>query len=309
MIIDYSDKVYYKLGQRKGKVFSLIRFVYRVFFSFFIETYLRIFPSKITELPPPPSHRADALIVSITSFPLRIGKIWIVIECILRQKMLPNKIVLTLAKSQFENDFDDLPKSLAKYIDNKLLTIDFVDDDIRSHKKYFYTFQNYNDHLVVLLDDDIIYPSTILNDLYSLHKIYPDQIIAHRCYNVSHKKHGQISPYNSWKYSRLANEPLATLFHTSGAGTLYRPSWFDSELYNAEIIKKLCMYADDVWLNVHAQRNSIKTIKTTYNSLMLPIMRRQDVKLKTVNKEENGNDIQLKNLAEYYNLRENQLFN
>src|SRR5690606_35475441 len=139
MIIDYLDKIYFRLGQRKGKFFSLVRFLYRFFFSFFIEYYLKLFPSKIKSLPI--SYGEDFLIVSLTTFPLRIGKIWIVIECILRQKLPPNKLVLTLAKSQFKNGFADLPKSTLKYLEKKLLTVDFVDDDIRSHKKYHYVFK------------------------------------------------------------------------------------------------------------------------------------------------------------------------
>jgi len=257
----------------------------------------------------PPKEGEKALIVSLTSFPLRIGKIWMVVECILRQKMLPNKIVLTLSKSQFPNDLRDLPTRLVRFAEKRILTIEFVEEDLRSHKKYYYTFQKYKNDIVVLLDDDIIYPSTLLSDLYSYHIKNPDCIIAHRCYDVSKETGSKISPYKKWNYSRDYGVPLGKLFHTSGAGTLYVPRWFDSELFNEDVFKELCMYADDVWLNIHAQRNSIKTVKTSYNSLLLPVLRYKDIKLKSFNREGEGNDLQLKNLVDYYGLEDQKLFN
>ena len=305
MFIDFSDRIYTRLGNYKGKFYSLLRLSFRVLFSYFAEIYFLLFPSNLVRLP---EVDEEELIVSLTSFPLRIAKVWIVVECLLRQSLLPNKIILTLAKSQFPNQKADLPRNLKRYINRNQLTVLFVDDDLRSHKKYFYSFQESPEAAIVLVDDDIFYPSNILQDLYVLHKKYPKTIIAHRSYDVKRNFKGNLCPYNDWKYSRSYELPLKNVFHTSGAGTLYKPKWFDRELFNVQLIKSLCFNADDVWLNIHAQRCDIPTVKTSYNSLLLPVVRVKDVKLKSLNKDENLNDMQIKNVIEYYNLNQDKVF-
>ena len=48
--------------------------------------------------------KKENIIVSLTTFPERINKTWIVVESILRQTKPPKKIVLTLSKRQFSSE-------------------------------------------------------------------------------------------------------------------------------------------------------------------------------------------------------------
>lgn len=57
-------------------------------------------------------HRRPRIIVSMTSYPARINTVHLAIRSLLAQKVLPDKIVLWLCKSDFPNREADLPQSL-----------------------------------------------------------------------------------------------------------------------------------------------------------------------------------------------------
>ncbi|WP_090677557.1 glycosyltransferase [Myroides guanonis] len=256
-----------------------------------------------------PKNDGLEIIVSITSFPQRIPKIWLVIECILKQKSLPNKIILWLSKGQFPNEMEDLPRSLTKYVESNVLEIVFLDEDIRSHKKYYYAFQKFPKDVIITLDDDIYYPSNIISDLLKTHKKHPNTICCHRAHTVTKNKNNKLESYTLWEKNYGKFGPSFKIFHTSGGGTLYKKEMFNEEVLNKEVFKKLSFYADDVWLNIMAQLSGTKTIKTNYFSNLIPIYDKKAIfKLSVENLGKNGNDIQLKNLIKYYEINEDKVF-
>ena len=56
--------------------------------------------------------REKKVIVSFTSYPKRIGDVWLVAETLLRQSCKPDKVILWLADSQFPGGLADLPPRL-----------------------------------------------------------------------------------------------------------------------------------------------------------------------------------------------------
>ena len=55
--------------------------------------------------------RKENIIVSLTSYPKRIGTVWLTIETLLRQSVKPDEIILWLAQEQFKS-IDVLPREL-----------------------------------------------------------------------------------------------------------------------------------------------------------------------------------------------------
>ena len=117
--------------------------------------------------------RKERIIVSLTSYPKRIGEVWITIETLLRQTVKPDMIILWLADTQF-NGIESLPKKLID-LQKSGLTIRFC-KDLKSHKKYFYTMQEYPEDLIILVDDDMFYPYDMIEKLLKLHYEYPQDI-------------------------------------------------------------------------------------------------------------------------------------
>ncbi|MDM1517657.1 hypothetical protein HX089_14865 [Myroides odoratimimus] len=299
MLIEFLDKIYSSLRKR-NKVQSLLRFCIRKISNFLLPHYFKI-SRKDLILP------ENDIIVSFTTFPQRIDKVWLVLECMLRQDLLPNMIILWLSDNQFPNKEADLPDNLKYYLKNNLLIVKFVTEDLRSHKKYFYTLQKYPKSKIVVIDDDIFYPKTIISDLIKLHDKYPKTICCHRAHKVVFGELGELLPYKKWKKQYYKNEPSFNLFHTSGGGTLYMKEFFDENLFDKEVFKKFCFLADDVWLNLIAQKSGTKTVKSNYFSNLIPIENNSE-KLSKRNVSQGGNDQQISAVINYYNLSKNEIF-
>lgn len=235
----------------------------------------------------------EGVIVSLTSFPERIEKIWIVVECLFRQTIRPSKVVLTLSKLQFNSEAD-LPKKLLEQ-KKRGLEILWTDDDIRSHKKYYYVMQKYPKSIVVTVDDDFFYESTMLEKLLEFHEIYPDCVVC----NLAALKVG--NEYSDWKnLFFLKVEPCSNIMQYGGSGVLYPPNCLYKDAFDKDIFLDICPLADDIWLNYMTILKGTKIVKTDYPYYLVPIIFKKNKELYRVNVDENFNNIQINNLNTKY---------
>ena len=134
-MIDFFIRIYSSI-ENKNPFLSRIKFygtqrtIIKLLANIFVPIYLKTSKCKSHKLA---NNQKSDLIVSLTTFPARIDKMWIIIECMLRQSYKPDKIILWLSKEQF-NNLGILPKSLLK-LRNRGLEIELCDGDLRSHKK------------------------------------------------------------------------------------------------------------------------------------------------------------------------------
>lgn len=197
--------------------------------------------------------KSKQIIVSVTSYPARIRSVALALETIYEQTRKPDKVVLWLAASQFPNRDDDLPKELLKLVSGKGLEIQWCDDDLKPHKKYFYAFQRYPDALVITIDDDILYPPQRIENLYLSYLLHPYAVAAARAHLIAISEAGTILPYKLWpqEIDAYVNKPSLQLCATGCGGVLYPTTLFSKVrecLLDKEIIKRSCLYADDLWL-------------------------------------------------------------
>ena len=240
--------------------------------------------------------REETYIVSLTSIPSRINDIWITIETILRQSFKPDKIILWLAEEQFPDR--KLPDSLIR-LQERGLTIDFC-EDLRSHKKYYYSLIGFPESNVITFDDDLYFPKDLLKNVVELHNAFPDMIATNRAHKITVRK-GKINPYRRWKHDVTDTTPSHLLVATGGAGTLYPPGAFQEETFNQELIKKLCFYADDLWLKMMELLNDRMVVTNKrYNKDLPSVGSTQNQKLVSFNVLSGGNDIQFNNLLSHF---------
>ena len=235
-------------------------------------------------------------VISLTSFPKRINNVWIVIECLLRQTISPDMIVLWLSIEQFPNQYDDLPANL-KNIQSDIVKIRFVEGDIRSHKKYYYAFKEYPNDYVITVDDDIFYPSYMIEELLRAKEKYGDAVIGRYCLVMKYRENGTPLAYNSWADDYEVNTLDA--FLGTGGGTLFEPSKLYKDALNVELATKLAPLADDVWLNAMIRLAKLP-IKIISKELLMPIITKRDQRLTQMNVYENKNDKQIDAVSKYY---------
>ena len=225
------------------------------------------------------------IIVSLTSFPARIEYVWLTVETLKRQSLKPQKILLYLSKEQFPELEKSLPENL-KAEQDELFQIVFVDDDLRSHKKYYYAFRDYPEMNVVTFDDDVFYESHTLEELYNAHKRFKDCVICGRACTIA-----PMREYNSWPRTKEKYVPLNGILQIGISGVLYPPHCYSSLIFDVQAIKECCPKADDIWLNYMCRVKGSKIVMIDGYVDNIPIQIRGDETLYSDNIDENFEQI------------------
>jgi hypothetical protein len=240
------------------------------------------------------------VIVSLTSFPGRVQDVWIVIECLFRQTFKADKIILWLSESQFNGI--ELPQRL---LDQKKrgLEIRFVEDDLKSHKKYIYALNEYKNDYVITVDDDLYYDNQLIENLIELKKKYPMALPTNRAHLIQFELDNKISNYSNWHHNYAIEQLSFMLVPTGGFGTLYEYNQLNNTFDNLNLIKDLVPHADDLWLKVQSLIKNVNIITNAkYNKDPITIKSSQLEKLVSTNVLNGGNDEQLKGILKYFNL-------
>lgn len=250
------------------------------------------------------SNQPLPLIVSLTSHGKRVQDVYLTIESLLQQSHKPDKIVLWLSAQDF--DHDDLPATLRLQM-RRGLEVEFVEEDLGPYTKFYYALKKYPDSLILTVDDDILYPADIVDELYRAYLKQPDMIHCGRAHEMAVDERGEFTPYKSWFRSSQEQKVSLLLFPTGVGGVLYFPGCFDPEIFNKEAFEKLAPRADDIWLkamslkkgtmcHVLEGRGDWMCRFPTLNGSQGVSLKRQNKKLRT------GNDSQLKAVFEKYGL-------
>lgn len=272
------------------KLSSLWRHIVRYFGKYLIMGYYKLSSGGKTNN----TNNGSRIIISLTSFPARINQLWVVIESLLRQNTRPNKIILWLSKSQFT--WNSIPSSLIR-LQDKGLEINLVDGDIRSHKKYYYAFKEYPNDYVILVDDDIIYPTTLVTEL--LKDFSPQKVHCSYGSVITFDKDGNMQPYENWSpQTGLYNRD--NFFFGSGGGTILVPASLPQDMMNLDEILGLCPLADDIWLNAMCRRSNLKILKVRDGSIFPLYAANETPTLSKKNIQESMNDVQLKKVSMRY---------
>lgn len=238
-------------------------------------------------------------IVSLASYSKRIHTLHICLKSIFSQTLLPKKVFLYLDSSVSPAN---VPKEVLAYI-KMGLEIVFVSNDIASHNKYYYTFQNFPDDVVITVDDDVVYDKCTFANLIRAHQEYPGVVCATRVTCMMFDDKQNILPYNNWisEYDKLCY-PSRRLLAVGVGGILYPKHIFMAETFDKVQIMRLALTADDLWLKVMELKNNISVVWTgQLPQHPTPIPGTREAGL-WCNLNKYKNDEYIKKLVDYYNL-------
>jgi hypothetical protein len=299
----------------------MFSFIYRLYFfkfrSGFIDNYYNriiIFISNLVlplvfrldrrkkySLNPAPANQDIQYIVSLTTFPARIRKVWLTIESILRQSEKPDKILLWLYEGEF-NGKQSLPANLLE-LEKRGLDIRFCDANLMPHKKYFYTMQEYPDAYVITIDDDFFFSPNLLSKLKDFHSRYPESIICPIAKKIS-ICNKTVEPYYKWVYCNSNSEPTNNNLTMGGGGTFFPPKALHEEVFSIELLIQYALVADDLWLKIMSVKNGTKVVSIAgeFPRFFIPIKNIRDEKLMDTNILEGNNDKVIASLLEHYQI-------
>ena len=122
------------------------------------------------------------IIISFTTIPSRIDKIYLIIENLQKQTLLPDKIILNIPKKsiRFNTDYI-IPESLLIFKEKiSNFEIKFVDEDYGPATKLLPCLQEYtsNDDIIITIDDDVLLENHVIEELIEYHKKYPNNVLG-----------------------------------------------------------------------------------------------------------------------------------
>lgn len=208
--------------------------------------------------------RNPQIIVSLTSFPARINIVHKAINCLLRQTLKPDKLILWLGYNQFPQKEEDLPETLLK-LKEYGLEIRWC-EDLKSYKKLIPTLKEYPNDIIVTADDDLYYQEDWLESLHNEYLKNPENIYTRRATGIF--KIGNffriIPHYDNTNFRACYNNQIM-----GGAGTLYPPNSLNKDILNVEKIKNLIPTYDDIYFWAMAITNNTKIGLVKNNDLNL----------------------------------------
>jgi hypothetical protein len=251
--------------------------------------------------------RSERIIVSLTSFPARFEKLHLVIRSMLMQTMKPDEIILYLDDDVVVNSneiVEELPGSL-KNMQRFGLDIQKRSGRIKPHKKYYYAVKEHPEEIIITIDDDIMYPLNLIEELYKTHIQFPNCVVATRAHRIRFQEDGSSYPYNEWQWAySKKNRPAMDLLATGCGGVLYPPHCMNEELLNIDLLLELSPTADDLWLKIMQVLNGTKVVVTdkSLRKKRGTVAGTQVITLNDKNVHKNMNDVFWNNLIKHYGL-------
>ncbi len=257
------------------------------------------------------SHKPE-LIVSFTSYPKRISQVFYTAYSLLTQTHKPDKVILWLSSDEFPNKKRDLPNSLLSF-QRFGLEIAFVEGNLKSYKKIVYALDKYRDCVIVIADDDALYPNDWLEKLFLAYTNNPSCIHCNQANRIGLDSNNSLLPYVQWRNVNSADmgtknddvvcsEPSFIHLANGLGGVLYPPNCLYRDVLDSSLFMSLCPLGDDIWLWAMAllQGTKIHVIEDNYKDIFITDWTTQDSALWRTNCDEGYNDVQLKNVIAKY---------
>lgn len=122
----------------------------------------------------------DRIIISMTTWSGRIKNLPIILDAVMANTKLPDKIVINVSIEDFPNGYESFPKevmvSINKY--KSILDIHWLKHNTKVWKKLIPTLLRYNsdNDIIISIDDDFKYPNDFIETLYNDYVRYGKKI-------------------------------------------------------------------------------------------------------------------------------------
>jgi hypothetical protein len=206
--------------------------------------------------------RDGGLVVSMSTIPSRIDFILPAIRSLFDQTLRPSRVILALPPhSSRENRPYRIPDSLRAL---EGLTIIDAERDWGPATKLLAAlrlYRNVPNQRLVFVDDDNIYPRTLLETMARHAEQRPDAAIAMRGWQVPSSLHFKDVDV---VFGSAIGSPLRVDVVTGCGGVLVRPRFFEDDVFALEE-RSDAFYVDDVWLSGHLARRGVQAFVVPLN--------------------------------------------
>jgi len=180
------------------------------------------------------------IIVNFTTWKKRDWCVPNMIREFKKQTLKPRTTFCWLSKEEYNEN--NLPTHLQKCVNDGDFEIKWVDKNTYCHKRHE-VFKEYNDCYNIFIDDDNMYPPTLVEELYKASVDNPNTVISYIGYTQDYVGTKRImNPYNK----SLGNSFKHTFL---GNGVIIPPNTFPLESFKyCDVRDKMCPKCDESWL-------------------------------------------------------------
>ena len=184
------------------------------------------------------------VVVSVTSFGFRVGRVHLALESIARGSVRPRRLILWLDDLAV---LGNLPPALRRLQRRGMEILPCA--DFGPHKKQYPYACSEQSHRrpLATADDDVLYPREWLAGLLAAHRKWPANVVGYRAHLIAIED-GHVRPYSEWT-PRVGTSPSTRVFCTGVAGILYPAGLLDHARDEGERFLELCPRADDIWMH------------------------------------------------------------
>lgn len=234
-----------------GRSFSPVkRFIFFIRYSIHRLRILRLDENKSLLKP-----RYGEFIVSITSIPSRCKSLRLCIETLLLQTLRPKRILLILGPDWDGYNVPDFSML------SPLIDVRRVDEDLGSHKNYFYALKEYQGTKIMTVDDDFLFDKNFCRDMMDVAEQFPQSIVV--LYGqLCQFKSGKAAPRSDWSWYLGGDESSPSHSVMPGTGyCLYPAGWWIPDDGWVEFLKSACRHPTEGFLGYDDSCIKIKALQ------------------------------------------------
>jgi hypothetical protein len=213
------------------------------------------------------------IIVSLTTLPDRIGRLLPILESLLNQTRPPDEIVLAVPRFSIRQQREyEIPADLSRMPRLRVLQ---CEKDWGPATKFIAVVQDElaagrSDTLIMVVDDDRIYPRNSLELYLHYHAQLPDAALCFRG--------GPIPRSLNWRDCKIEfgvdlQTPKPTAVITGCGSYLIQPRFFDESLWDYSVAPKGAFYMDDMWISGCLERRGVERYVIPASSMMRTALR------------------------------------
>ncbi|WP_424962262.1 hypothetical protein [Ekhidna sp.] len=207
------------------------------------------------------SNDRSEIILSLTTIPERIDHIQPTIKCLLHQRRLPQKICINIPFKSFRNNKEYIiPTWLTELMAVEIVR---VDQDYGPATKFIPTLDSATqDQLILVVDDDKMYPPNYVNEFERTEKEHPECILAASGWRVPKDLIDKPTTLRS-NLLKIPPTPvkgtrIKDLYKTDiiqgYSGYLIKPKFFDLDtIKDYSDAPEQIKFVDDIWISAHSK--------------------------------------------------------
>jgi hypothetical protein len=197
----------------------------------------------------------SGIVVSLTTLPSRIGKIFPAVNSLLDQTSPPEMIFISVPSFSIREQREyTVPAGLLNHPAVSILSSGRDWGPATKLMPAVRMFESSPETLILAVDDDNVYPRTFLETFNRFAMKLPDAALSLRGW--------PIPPSRRWKDSRefkgtQITTHMETDVITGCGGILVRPRFFDTDFFNYDQAPHEAFFVDDLWVSGHLARRGI----------------------------------------------------